>query len=196
MAKNKKINKIFSALEVAKICGVVNQTAINWIRSGYLKAFTTPGGQYRVYVDDLLSFMKERSMKIPAELLAFSNNKVMKVLVVDDDRGLNTVITKFLEKNIENLQLFQAFDGFEAGALMIQEKPACLILDLDLPGIDGLCLCEKISRNAYDCKPYIIVVTALEDEEIEEKVKKVGGSVFFRKPLNLVTVCSAVKNLL
>ena len=36
---------VYSALEVAEICGVVNQTAINWIRKGYLKAFMTPGGQ-------------------------------------------------------------------------------------------------------------------------------------------------------
>ncbi|MDR2747514.1 MAG: histidine kinase, partial [Treponema sp.] len=32
---------MYSALEVANICGVVNQTAINWIRNGYLKAFVT-----------------------------------------------------------------------------------------------------------------------------------------------------------
>ena len=44
MTKKNKI-KIYSAMEVAKLCGVVNQTAINWIKSGYLPAFTTPGGQ-------------------------------------------------------------------------------------------------------------------------------------------------------
>ncbi|MDX9899753.1 MAG: histidine kinase, partial [Spirochaetia bacterium] len=41
MAKTSKKLRIFSALEVANLCGVVNQTAINWIRSGYLKAFMT-----------------------------------------------------------------------------------------------------------------------------------------------------------
>lgn len=193
MAKKDKTEVIFSALEVAKICGVVNQTAINWIRSGYLKAFTTPGGQYRVYKDDLLAFMLARNMKIPTEFLADNENKTRKILVVDDDKGLNTVITKFLEKNIENLQVFQAFDGFEAGALMIQEKPSVLVLDLDLPGIDGLSLCEKIYSNVYGYKPYIVVITALEDDNLEEKVTKIGVPIFFRKPLNLVTLCSAVE---
>ena len=42
MGKKGKKLKIFSALEVANLCGVVNQTAINWIKNGYLKAFTTP----------------------------------------------------------------------------------------------------------------------------------------------------------
>ena len=51
---NKDSNKtiVYSALEVANICGVVNQTAINWIRNGYLKAFSTPGGQYRIYLEN------------------------------------------------------------------------------------------------------------------------------------------------
>ena len=53
---NKDSNKtiVYSALEVANICGVVNQTAINWIRNGYLQAFSTPGGQYRIYLEDCL----------------------------------------------------------------------------------------------------------------------------------------------
>jgi len=48
MGRNDKRVRIFSALEVANLCGVVNQTTINWIKSGHMKAFTTPGGQFRV----------------------------------------------------------------------------------------------------------------------------------------------------
>ena len=41
MVKKRKRIKIYSALEVANICGVVNQTAINWIKNGSLKAVST-----------------------------------------------------------------------------------------------------------------------------------------------------------
>ena len=68
MPKKTRRIRIFSALEVANLCGVVNQTAINWIRNGYLKAFTTPGGQYRVYAEDLIEFLQGRGMRVPAEL--------------------------------------------------------------------------------------------------------------------------------
>ncbi|HVO39244.1 MAG TPA: helix-turn-helix domain-containing protein, partial [Spirochaetia bacterium] len=68
MAKKEKKVRIYSALEVADICGVVNQTAINWIKNGFLKAFMTPGGQYRVYAEDLLEFLTSRGMRIPKEL--------------------------------------------------------------------------------------------------------------------------------
>lgn len=73
MAKRAKKVRMFSALEVANICGVVNQTTINWIKNGHLKAVTTPGGQYRVYAEDLVSFLEERGMKVPEEVREEAN---------------------------------------------------------------------------------------------------------------------------
>ena len=69
MSKGGRRVRIFSALEVANICGVVNQTAINWIRNGHLKAFTTPGGQYRIYAKDLAAFLDNRGMSASGEVL-------------------------------------------------------------------------------------------------------------------------------
>ena len=89
MEKKRKRIKIYSALEVANICGVVNQTAINWIKNGSLKAFTTPGGQYRVYAEHLVDFLKERGMKVPAEVLGSLNDGFVnekKILIISPDR--------------------------------------------------------------------------------------------------------------
>ncbi|WP_428771281.1 response regulator [Treponema sp. HNW] len=178
---------IYSALEVANICGVVNQTAINWIRNGYLSAFTTPGGQYRVYLDDLIDFMKKRKMRIPEDLLAKASREKrnLRFLIVDDDKGLNTVLSKFLQREFKNSEIYQAFDGFEAGAFLVDKKPACVILDLDLPGVDGFKLCKKIRTSAEFGNPLIFVVTALNEEGIEEKCKALGADEFYYKPLNL-----------
>lgn len=60
--------KVYSALEIAKMCGVVNQTVINWITKGHIESFRTPGGQYRVYPDVLRAFMESNGMRIPEEL--------------------------------------------------------------------------------------------------------------------------------
>mgnify|MGYP003420649133 CR=1 FL=1 len=152
MSKDSNKTIVYSALEVANICGVVNQTAINWIRNGYLKAFSTPGGQYRIYLEDLVDFMKDRNIKIPTELLEASQQKKSisaSILIVDDDRGLNQVVTKFIEKEIPDLSIFQAFDGFEAGAIMAEKKPNIILLDLDLPGVNGEDLFKKIEKENY-----------------------------------------------
>lgn len=199
MSKDSNKTIVYSALEVANICGVVNQTAINWIRNGYLKAFSTPGGQYRIYLEDLVDFMKDRNMKIPTELLeASQQNKSISasILIVDDDRGLNQVVTKFIEKEIPDLSIFQAFDGFEAGAIMAEKKPNIILLDLDLPGVNGEDLFKKINASEEFGKPVVCVMTALKDETVLDRLKDNGVENFFIKPLNLVEISDTVKDLI
>ncbi|MBR1402661.1 MAG: response regulator [Treponema sp.] len=189
---------MYSALEVARICGVVNQTAINWIKKNSLKAFKTPGGQFRVYPDDLAEFMHSRDMQIPAELLfACSNTRFLpkSLLIVDDDRGLNSVVAKFLRTKLPGIEIFQAFDGFEAGSLMTEKHPGCVILDLDLPGIDGFDLCRRINETDRFGKPIIIVVTALENEDIEQNVLSLGVKSFVHKPLDLLSLAQLIDSV-
>lgn len=196
MPQNEDKPVVYSALEVAKICGVVNQTAINWIRSGFLKAFKTPGGQFRVYPADLAEFMFERKMKLPEELIALCGAEKYErtsLLIVDDDRGLNAVVAKYMEKRFPELELYQAYDGFEAGSLMSEKKPGSLILDLDLPGIDGFELCKKINETGKFGNPSIIVVTALENAEVENKVNALGVKCFLKKPLDLSELAGHVE---
>lgn len=187
-AKIKK-SKVFSALEVANLCGVVNQTAINWIKAGYLKASTTAGGQFRVTPEDLSDFMEERNMKIPKVLEDALHESIAlvskSVLIVDDDKGLNSIIKMYLEKNFDSLQIYQAFDGFEAGTLMAKEKPGFVILDLDLPGIDGFSLCKRLRADPLYESPYIVVVTALKDSDICQRVTDLGCNYFLTKPLSM-----------
>ncbi len=202
MARNKKMSDkpvVFSALEVANICGVVNQTAINWIRNNYMKAFKTPGGQYRVYPEDLIEFMEKRSMRIPPDLLDCCKDKVVvpprTVLIVDDDRALNDVIAKYLSKHCTGIQVFQAYDGFDAGTQLVIKQPKTVILDLDLPGIDGLKLCHRIKESEAFGKPAILVVTGLQDENVENECRQLGVERFFKKPLQMEELSKAVNSV-
>jgi two-component system OmpR family response regulator len=200
MAKTKNKPVVYSALEVANICGVVNQTAINWIRSSYLKAFKTPGGQFRVYPDDLAEFMVGRNMRIPAELLEQCSNQSniisRSILIVDDDVGFNNVMEKYIEKKFDAIQIYQAFDGFDAGSQMTEKRPKCVILDLDLPGVDGFDLCRRIKESETFGKPAIIIVTALQDADVEKKCMDLGVSRFFKKPINFEELVDAIKKAL
>ncbi len=194
MSKTNVKPVVYSALEVANICGVVNQTAINWIRSGYLKAYSTPGGQYRVYADDLADFMQSRNMRLPQELVDLCGGETGKrtILIVDDDNGLNNVIKTFFQKKFPKADILQAFDGFEAGAIMTEHKPHCVILDMHLPGVDGVALCNRINSTSDFGKPAIIAITAMPEEHTPEEIKKMGTKNFFAKPLNLEDLAKAV----
>jgi two-component system, OmpR family, response regulator len=183
--RNKKI-RIFSALEVANICGVVNQTAINWIKNGYLKAFTTPGGQYRVYAEDLIDFLQSRSMRVPEELreMAERSDSSNSIVVVDDDADLNNMLKEFFLKKLPSWEVYQAFDGFEAGVLISEKKPAYIVLDIDLPGIDGHKLCRKIKSDTGLGNPVVISITGLDDSRVKVTALKEGSDAFFPKPLD------------
>ncbi len=186
MAKKEKKVRIFSALEVADICGVVNQTAINWIKNGFLKAFMTPGGQYRVYAEDLFDFLSSRGMRIPEELAEAAEDgpNWECILIVDDDENINTLLTRYLSRRSPSWTVIQAFDGFEAGKLISASRPGVILLDINLPGIDGHKLCRRIKEDPSLGGPIIIAITGLTDEDIEGTVLAEGADAFRRKPLD------------
>jgi len=197
VSKNDKKVRIFSALEVANICGVVNQTAINWIRNGYLKAFTTPGGQYRVYAEDLMSFLEGRGMRVPDELNDLIKEDINwnSILVVDDDQDLNDLLKRWIEKKLPGYRVTQAFDGFEAGRALLENRPGFVLLDIDLPGVDGHKLCRKIKEDPSFGKPFIISVTGLDIPEERDSMFKDGADAFFSKPLDFDHIISTISDL-
>jgi excisionase family DNA binding protein len=189
--------RIFSALEVANICGVVNQTAINWIKNGHLKAFTTPGGQYRVYAEDLHGFLSSRGMRIPDELSDIIKSGKKYLLVVEDEENLNNLLKELFLQAVPDFDVLQALDGFEAGRLLSEHKPALIVLDMSLPGIDGHELISRIKSDESLGNPQIIAMSGVSDEiAVKEKIISEGADVFLAKPVDNDAMVQAVKSLL
>ena len=175
---------------------MVNQTTINWIKSGYLKAFVTPGGQYRIYAEDLVNFLETRGMRIPDELSEDETGEVEwnSIIIVDDDKPLNNLIKMRLTRKMPGYEILQAFDGFEAGQLLTEKNPGVIILDINLPGIDGYKICKKIRSNAVMSDSVIIAITGLDDPGIEMKILEQGADACFAKPLDYNNLVSSIKN--
>ena len=197
MAKKRSKIRIFSALEVANICGVVNQTAINWIKNNYLKAFTTPGGQYRIYSEDLYDFLQSRGMKIPGELkeLVKDSEGNQNLLIVDDDSEFNNMLRDYIQKKFQDFDIQQAFDGFEAGRLISENSPGIVILDVDLPGVDGEKLCAQIKGEGAFGNPVIISITGLDDPKVEKALLEAGADAFFAKPVDFTTLIEFIRKV-
>jgi len=197
MAKKSKKTRIFSALEVANICGVVNQTTINWIKSGYLKAFTTPGGQYRVYAEDLAQFLGSRDMKLPDELetvLVEAND--ISFLVIDDDKELNALLCEKLSSAFPLSTIEKAYDGFEAGSLLARFKPSVVLLDINLPGVNGLTICKNIKKDPELGNPVVVAISGMDDPDERAAVLDQGVEAFFSKPLDFVALIETLKSFL
>ena len=184
MEKKRKRIKIYSALEVANICGVVNQTAINWIKNGSLKAFTTPGGQYRVYAEHLVDFLRERGMKVPAEVLeslndGFVNEK--KILIIDTDRVAIKELRDSLSESLLGYSFISAATSFDAGRLLMAEKPEIIILTESFSELTVENLYDTISsRRDYE-KPAIIFIA--EENSTARESKK--ADLFLHQPVDI-----------
>jgi len=188
--------RVFSALEVAKICGVVNQTVINWIRAGHLRSSTTPGGQFRVYPDDLKTFLVEKGMKIPAGLQALFRQSGLTILIVEDDRVFNDLVKVQVQRMYPEAIVLQAFDGFEAGTSLGVKKPQVVLLDLNLPGVDGYELCRRIKDEPGFERPLVFAMTSSNEPGLEQRMKALGADAFFSKPIDFEALQSAFQKLL
>lgn len=197
IARTNKKERVFSAHEVANICGVVNQTAINWIDKGHLEAYTTPGGQYRVYADVLAKFLQKQGMRLPEELkqILAEQAKIEQVLIVDDDQELNDLIKQYLDKRYPEYRVNQAYDGFDAGKAIADYKPDVVLLDINLPGVDGYKLCSSIKADENLSRPIVVAITAMGDAEVEERARQAGADGFLRKPIDLDALPNLIEEL-
>jgi excisionase family DNA binding protein len=195
MSKNQKV-RIFSALEVANICGVVNQTAINWIRSGHLKAFTTPGGQYRVYAEDLSAFLDKRGMGNSVDVLhvLIGNPGTDTVLVIDHDRDASELLKGWLKSNFPHYEVIQAFDGFEAGRKLTETKPGFVFLNTELPGINGHELAKKLRDDPGLGNPNVIAISG-NDSEQSKHIPGDFAEACVSKPLDFEKFLKIMKGL-
>ena len=114
-----------------------------------------------------------------------------KILVVDDEQSIVDVLTYNLTKS--GHQPIVARDGEQALCLARAERPDLVILDLMLPGIDGLDVCRKI-RKEGDLP--IIMLTA-KDEEIDRVVGlELGADDYVAKPFSVRELMARVKSVL
>jgi excisionase family DNA binding protein len=197
MSKNSQKVRIFSALEVANICGVVNQTAINWIRNGHLKAFTTPGGQYRVYADDLSDFLDKRGMRNSLDVRHGMNGNTAReaAMIIDHDWNMNNRLKTWIQKNFSGYEVVQAFDCFEAGHRMALSRPGIVFLNIDLPGIDGFELAKRIKENPGLGSPIVIALVNSDTVETDKNDSSAWINASFPRHFDLNKLRGIVEDL-
>jgi DNA-binding response OmpR family regulator len=106
-------------------------------------------------------------------------NRTVSVVVVDDERPLVDLVSRYLRR--EGYEVHAAYDGDEAIEVIAKVGPDVVVLDLMLPGIDGL---EVARRVREDGDPYIVMLTARSDEVDRIVGLRVGADDYVTKPFS------------
>ena len=118
-------------------------------------------------------------------------SSIKRVFIVEDDKNINKLMALTLGKNYD---ITQIYNGREALDAIIREKPDLVILDLMLPEIDGLEICQKIKSNPATQDIIVIIVSAMDPTSNRFKGIKYGADYYIKKPFdplelrNLVTI--------
>jgi CheY-like chemotaxis protein len=111
-----------------------------------------------------------------------------RVLVVEDDaemRGLMSAFARMLGAETAEVESAEEALRYLAGHSEPHLAPHLLVVDIDLPGIDGISLCERLSRRSLFAREQIIIVSGTESAEDLRRVEALGPGRFLRKPFLL-----------
>jgi len=120
--------------------------------------------------------------------------KNKQIVVVEDEPDILEVLCYNLKR--EGYQVFESLDGREGLSLIEQKVPDIVILDLMLPGIDGLEICRKLKSNSRTQHVPIIMVTAKGEESDVVLGLGVGADDYIPKPFSPKELIARVKAVL
>lgn len=113
-----------------------------------------------------------------------------KVLVVEDNPDNIRLITYVLQRS--GYQVIPVLSGEEAIALAISERPCFIIVDIDLPGIDGLETTRRIRSSETTGSTPIIAITSYAMSGDSDKVLQAGCTAYFEKPIDPLTIMDMI----
>jgi CheY-like chemotaxis protein len=112
----------------------------------------------------------------------------MKILVVDDEPDIKSLFEQRFRKEIRDnrVQFIFTFSGEEAlDCLSKMDHEAILILsDINMPGMSGLQLLEKVKQKYMKPPPVVMMITAYGDAENHRLAKELGADDFLTKPVD------------
>ena len=110
------------------------------------------------------------------------------ILIVDDEKPIMDILVYNLKK--EGYETLEASDGTTAVNLALENKPDLILLDIMLPGMDGLTVCKKI-RNTLNIP---IIMLSAKDEEIDKILGlELGADDYITKPFSVRELMARIK---
>jgi len=182
-------NNVYTTREAAERLGVSLRTVQLWVESGALAAWKTMGGHRRISRDSVERVVREQEHALDADTAAHR----FRILVVEDEESLRQLYELKLDSWDLPLEILTTANGYEALLIIGDKRPDLLVADLSMPAMDGFRMIRTLKSSAEVRDLEIVVVSALDATEIEDRGGLPDGVRVFRKPIPFAELESIVR---
>jgi len=112
-----------------------------------------------------------------------------KILIVDDQYGIRILLNEVFQK--EGYETYQAANGVQALDIVQKHSPHLVLLDMKIPGMDGIEILKRI--KAINPEIRVIIMTAYGELDMIQETKELGAIMHFAKPFDIDEIREAVK---
>lgn len=185
-----KYQKVYKTGEVAKILDLPRQTVLRYCVEGKLPATQHPISKvWKVQNEDLVTYMEKFNLDTSSLV------RPMRVIVVDDDPGIRMLISQVLVKFNANIELYLFPNGYEALLEFATINPDLLILDVQMPKMDGREFLKIVKEKGGRTTRFkVIAITGYPD--YQEEMLELGADLVLIKPFMPMIMLENIDDLM
>jgi CheY-like chemotaxis protein len=179
MYRNPWKRQYLSPGETAEIFKVTPASLRGWTSKGIIRAEITQGGHRRYPLSEVFRLAQNKGVYLERSLFTS-----IKLLIIDSEiehgRGMRESLKSVF--GISDIEVAQ--EGFMAGYLLTQFKPDVVLLDLEMPGIDGAHVCDFIKHDYRTRFIRVIAMSSSYSAQQQQKIMRLGAETCLYKPFS------------
>lgn len=178
-------DQLLTSTQVGSLLQVNPSSVKKWVNDGHIVAFRTPGGHRRIRAADLVVFLDHHKIPVPRLL---SNAAKRRVIAVDDDTIQLKALGRAFKRYADKVELTMVENGIDALVEIGASRPHALLIDVYMPGIDGIEVCRRLKSNPATKDIAVIITSGRMTGELEQSARAAGARRVLRKPVDVATV--------
>ncbi len=173
--------EVCGTLHAAKLLGLSVGTIQALVERGYLRAWKTKGGHRRIYMKSIKDFQLANGLKVTHTASPSS----LRMLVVDDDPVFLTLVKRSSTNWNVSTDCITMSSAIEALMRISSLAPKLLLIDLDMPKVDGFEFTKQLRANTQFSHMHIIAVTAMKHAQVGQLGGLPHGVLLMEKPIDM-----------
>jgi len=171
----------YSAYQISRFLRASVNEANLLLDKGVIRSAANAKGIRRVSAEELIEYLEARSMSVPPDL---ASRKKPRFTIVDDNEEQLKLYTQIMGKYYPSAGIEIVESGDKAAEAVEKYLPDIVLLDVNLPGIDGYEVCDRIRSSSSAGETVIIIVTGIMVREIKNSALLRGANEIIFKPID------------